>query len=80
MPKLNVKNMRRAMRKLKLCRYCIANRLNIPVNSVDRLLDGKDYPTGARLMDLGLVLGLPYSKMVIEDEDPNAPVVNAGRI
>ena len=71
---LNLENIQSAMDKMGLNQATLARELDISRESVSKWFKSDSLPKPDKLLRLGIILGLPFDKLVIK-VDPNAPVV-----
>jgi transcriptional regulator with XRE-family HTH domain/Zn-dependent peptidase ImmA (M78 family) len=72
---LNIPNIKSAMQQCGLSQAKIATEIGVSRSAVTNWLKNSDFPRPAKLLKLGGLLQLSFTELVIEQPEPNAPVV-----
>ncbi len=72
---LNIRLIRDAMQKRGLNQAQLSGKIDVSRTAVTKWFNGEDFPRPDKLLKLGLVLGLDFKRLVIEETDPFEPVI-----
>jgi transcriptional regulator with XRE-family HTH domain len=72
---LNVEAVQEAMQKRGFNQARLSNRISVTPAAVSKWFSGDDFPRPEKLLKLGMLLGLGFKQLVIEQPDPMEPVI-----
>ncbi len=72
---LNLQSVREAMQKQGLNQAQLSGKIDVSRTAVTKWFNGEDFPRPDKLLKMGMVLGLDFKRLVIEEADPSEPVI-----